>query len=100
MNDNFAIQNLCDQLSLAVGRIRSMTESMVEPADPLLVETYEDMRMTELEHVQILTLTLTKLIAPAVPDTADAEDTARGDGSAFMPGELTHEKGEVEEPEH
>lgn len=54
-----------------------------------MTETFEAMLFDELEHVQMLTLELTKLCMAPRMDEAE--------GSVFSEGELTHTKGDVTE---
>lgn len=101
MKNSYAIMCMSHQLGKVCEQIEelacSIDESDRNGADVTAV--YEGLLMDEVEHAQVLTLELTKLLV-----IGDEETNADGDGSVFAAGELTDEKtvetdGECEETE-
>lgn len=85
------IYSLCSQLSIAAERIEGLTmelERIPEGEMDVIRGYYRDIRLAELENVQKLTLELTKQIV---------DHESRADDTAFMPGELDDDLGEVED---
>ena len=92
MKNAYAISSLARQL----GKVSDKMDSLVmgiqdtEQNAPDVSDVYQGLLMDEIEHLQILTLELTKLVTESAGDTANADE---GDGgSAFAAGDLTDEK--------
>lgn len=88
MQNLTAINNVCSQLIQSCEKIQSISSGMimVEQTAPELLAQYESIRFDELEHTQILTLMLTKLVS------ATADENQDSDGSVFAAGELAAHK--------
>ena len=88
MQNRAAIGSICTQIIKSCEKIQTVTSAMdmFEQSAEELAEMYGNIQFDELEHVQILTLSLTKLISDA---ESEHEDDA---GSVFAPGDLTAEK--------
>lgn len=86
MTNHMAIGSLCEQIKIACERIQSMTASIEQFDDSNLEEVFISLRLDELEHVQVLALRLTDLIAQG-----DEENTAvnADEGGVFAAGELS-----------
>jgi hypothetical protein len=86
----YAIISISRQLTKASESIGSLAMGIqdVEQGIADISGVYEDLLLSEVEHAQILTLELTKLL------TSDdgAPNTDEGDGSVFSQGDLTHTK--------
>ena len=103
MKNCYAIGDVCQQIEKTCQKIGSMTmglEQLENGGNDALLETYEDLRFGELEHLQRLTLALTQLITQeedgdnsASSETIVNEDDANG-GSVFAEGELTSNIGD------
>lgn len=94
MENTCLSKGLCKQLRSTYDRIDSLTDEIInamEQKDDVLVEEFTNMRMTELEHAQRLTLALTEFIVGDVPEEANTDE---GEGSAFAAGELTDNLGD------
>lgn len=94
MQNRAAIESICTQLIKSCEKIQTVTSAMdaFGQSAEELAEVYGNIQFDELEHVQILTLSLTKLISDA---ESEHEDEA---GSVFSSGDLTSEKkGDSEE---
>ena len=98
MKNGMAIGALARQLKSAAERIGDLTMDIeqFEQGNDGMVATCLELRLDELEHAQMLVLKLTEFITQATED-ATPVNTDEG-GSAFGPGELTDNAGEVEEP--
>ncbi len=65
MKNSYAIGDVCRQIEVTCEKISSMTtglEQLEKDGNEPLTETYDELRLGELEHLQRLTLALTKLI--------------------------------------
>lgn len=87
------LAKVCEQIEELA---RAVEESEQMGAD--VTGVYEGLLMDEMEHAQVLTLEMTKMLA-----IGDEETNTDGDGSAFAAGDLTDEKAvetdsECEEP--
>lgn len=98
MKNGMAIGALARQLKSAAERIGDLTMDIeqFEQGNDGMVQTCQELRLDELEHAQMLVLKLTEFIMQAAEDVSQV-NTDEG-GSAFGPGELTENVGEVEEP--
>lgn len=88
MQNKAAIGSICTQIIKSCEKIQTVTSAMdaFGQSAEELSEVYGDIQIDELEHVQVLTLSLTKLIS-------DVESEHEDDvGSVFAPGDLTSEK--------
>lgn len=96
MKNITAINSICTQLIKSCEKIQAVNSSMamIEQSTPGLLETYDGIRFDELEHTQLLVLSLTQLISDSGEDAENMDD-----GSAFGPGELTAVQGEKENEE-
>ncbi len=92
MKNAYAISSLAQQLGKVAEKVDSLAMGAqgTEQNAPDVSEVYQGLLLDEIEHVQILTLELTKLVAMPTDDEANADE---GGGSAFAAGELTAEKG-------
>ena len=102
MNNSCAIGSVSRQISKTSERIDLIAmdmEQMEQSNQPELLATYEDLLFGELEQLQRLVLSLTSLIATstAPKDDEGKANADEGDGSAFVEGDLAHEKAGVEE---
>ncbi len=91
MKNAYAISSIARQLGKVSEKLDSLAMGVqdAEQATPTLAETYQGLLLDEIEHVQILTLELTKAVMPAT-EGANADE---GDGgSVFAAGDLTDEK--------
>lgn len=89
MKNAYAISSMSRQMGKVCERLDTLAMAIQDTEQGIgdIAETYQDMLLDELEHVQMLTLRLTEMISQAVgEDTAANAD--EGDGSAFAPGEL------------
>lgn len=89
MKNAYAISSLSRQMVKVCEQIDSLAMGVQDTEQSVgdVVDTYQDMLLDELEHVQVLTLKLTEMISLAVgEETANADE---GEGSAFAEGELT-----------
>lgn len=96
MKNAYAIINL----SMQLGKVSEMIQSLAsgiqdcEQGNPDVVGAYEDMLLDEVNHTQVLTLELTRLLTE---QEVDAGNHADEDGSAFAAGDLTDVKaGEID----
>lgn len=99
MKNGMAIGSLARQLKYSAERISDLTMDIeqFEQGNDGMVQTCQELLLDELEHAQMLVLKLTEFITQVVADNATPVNTDEG-GSAFGPGELTDDVGEVEEP--
>lgn len=100
MNNSIAISTVSRQIAKTSEMIEVLSTDMcqLEQGDhDELLSTFEDLIFSELENLQRLTLSLTSLIAESIQiEENGSANTDEGDGSAFMMGELTHNKTDVE----
>lgn len=104
MKNTQTIGGICRQLQEASKRAETlaMDIEMMEQGSPDTAEIFVGQLMDEAGHCQALVLKLTELLMEAT-DSDDGEpgtnaDEDGGDGSVFAAGDLTAQKGEVEEP--
>lgn len=90
MKNAYGISSLARQLKLVAEKVDSLAMGVqdVEQATPDLAGVYQSLLVDEVEHVQILTLEITKAVVEASEQSEEHAD----DGSAFGPGELTDDK--------
>lgn len=92
MKNACAISSLARQFSRVSEKIDSLAMGIqdTEQNAPDVSVVYQGLLMDEIEHLQILTLEITKLVTES---TDNAANTDEGDGgSAFAAGDLTIEK--------
>lgn len=92
MKNAYAISSLARQLCKVGEKMDSLAMGVqdTEQNAPDVSEVYQGLLMDEVEHVQILTLELTKLVTESTGDSANVDE---GDGgSVFAAGDLTDEK--------
>lgn len=89
MKNAYAISSLARQLGKLSEKMDSLTMGVqdTEQNAPDVSEVYKGLLMDEVEHLQILTLELTKLVFES---SVNADEG--GDGSVFAAGDLTSEK--------
>lgn len=80
------IRNVCDNVD-------SITDGLGSLGDADARTTLEDIRVGELEHIQMLTLELTRMIMNN-DSSPEIMETDSADASAFAMGELNYNKGE------
>lgn len=92
MKNAYAISSLARQLGKVSEKVDSLAMGVqdTEQNSPDVSEVYQGLLMDEVEHLQILTLELTRLVTETAGDSANA-DEGEG-GSAFAAGDLTDEK--------
>lgn len=99
MKNAYGISSLARQLKAVAEKLDSLAMGVqdVEQNAPDLTGVYQNLLLDEVEHVQILTLEITKAVAEA---TAPSETNADEGGSVFAPGDLTDDKSKkpLEEP--
>lgn len=100
MKNAYGISSLARQLKAVAEKLDSLAMGVqdVEQNAPDLTGVYQNLLLDEVEHVQILTLEITKAVAEA---TAPSETNAdEGGGSVFGRGDLTDDKSKkpLEEP--
>ena len=90
MKNAYGISSLARQLKLVAEKLDSLAMGVqdVEQATPDLAGVYQNLLLDEVEHVQILTLEITKAAVEASEQSEEHAD----DGSVFGPGELTDDK--------
>lgn len=88
MKNACAISSLARQLGKVSEKLDSLAMGVqdVEQNAPDLTDVYQGLLLDEIEHVQILTLELTKAVVAAEETNADEG------GSVFAAGDLTAEK--------
>lgn len=94
MQNSAAVGSICTQLIKSCEKVQTITSAMdaFEQTNDKIIESYSDIRIDELEHIQILTLMLTELVS------AESDENMDGEGSTFAPGDLNDvKKGEGEE---
>ena len=100
MKNAYGISSLARQLKAVAEKLDSLAMGAqdVEQNAPDLTGVYQNLLLDEVEHVQILTLEITKAVAEATePSETNADE---GGGSVFGPGDLTDDKSKksLEEP--
>lgn len=87
-----AISSLSRQLIKICETIDSVSLGSSEAGNGYaeIESVYSDILADELEHLQVLTLSLTGLVVDALPPTFSNE--REDEGSVFMEGDLTEEK--------
>ena len=93
MKNACAISSLARQLGKVSEKLDSLTMGVqdVEQNAPDLTDVYQGLLLDEIEHVQILTLELTKAVVAA------AEETNAGDLTAEKAGDGDGDNGQSEE---
>lgn len=92
MKNAYAINSVSQQMVKICERIDDLA-SAVEGSEQDtgdIADTYQDLLLDELEHIQMLTLKLTELVSEAVGEETANND--EGDDSAFAPGDLDAKK--------
>lgn len=92
MKNAYGISSLARQLKAVAEKLDSLAMGVqdVEQNAPDLTGVYQNLLLDEVEHVQILTLEITKAVAEATaPSEANADE---GEGGVFAPGDLTDDK--------
>lgn len=89
MKNTVAISSIARTLVKVAEKLETLAYSSrdTEETDEELSNVYDDLLIDEVNHVQKLTIELTKVIIPEEPDD---ENTDEGE-SAFGPGELRDE---------
>jgi hypothetical protein len=92
MKNAYAISSLSRQMVKVCEQIDSLAMGVQDTEQGIgdLGDTYQDLLLDELEHIQMLTLKLTELVSEAVGE--ETANTDEGDGSAFAPGDLDAKK--------
>ena len=90
MKNAYGISSLARQLKAVAEKLDSLAMGVqdVEQSAPDLSDVYQNLLLDEVEHVQILTLEITKAVVEASEQSEEHAD----DGSVFGPGELTDDK--------
>lgn len=90
MKNANAISSIARQLKAVAEKLDSLAMGVqdVEQDAPDLTGVYQNLLLDEVEHVQILTLEMTKAVVEATHESSENVD----DGSVFGPGELTDDK--------
>ena len=88
MKNAYAISSMSRQMVKVCEQIDSLAMGVQDTEQGIgdLGDTYQDLLLDELEHIQMLTLKLTELVSEAVGE--ETSNTDEGDGSAFAPGDL------------
>lgn len=90
LDNTLKICDICGHIKMAADRIVALSnsfENISSDIDPELVSLLDSQRLDELEHIQLLMLSLTNLVVPYIN-----EDD--GEGSVFAEGELTDNLGD------
>ena len=92
MKNAYAISSLSQQMVKVCEQIDSLAMGVQDTEQGIgdLGDTYQNLLLDELEHIQMLTLKLTELVSEAVGE--ETANTDEGDGSAFAPGDLDAKK--------
>ena len=95
MKNGMVISAICRQLKLVCDRIDNMSMDIeqFEQNNSDMVEVYASLRLDELEHAQMLTLNLTKLMTQA--DSEEPNVNTDEGGSVFAAGELNSDTVEI-----
>lgn len=100
MKNAYDVSSLARQLKAVSEKLESLAMGVqdVEQNSPDLTGVYQNLLLDEVEHVQILTLEITKAVAEATEQSESNAD--EGEGSVFAPGDLTDDKSKklLEEP--
>ncbi len=90
MKNAYAISSLAHQLKAVAEKLESLSMGAqeMEQQSSDLSDVYQSLLVDEVEHVQILTLEITK----AVVEASEQGEEHADDGSVFGPGELTDDK--------
>ena len=83
MKNAYAISSLSQQMVKVCEQIDSLAMGVQDTEQGIgdLGDTYQNLLLDELEHIQMLTLKLTELVSEAVGE--ETANTDEGDGSAF-----------------
>lgn len=93
MKNAIAIGEVCRNIKNTCHSIEDITMSIETlEAHGEGLEMFESQRFDLLEHLQQMTLQVTKMIAQAAEPVTHS--TANGDDSVFAAGELSHNKGD------
>ena len=89
MKNAFAMMSVSRQLGKVCEQIESLASAIqeAEQGETSVAEVYEGLLLDEMEHAQVLTLELTRLLS-----VGDEETNTDGEGSVFAAGDLTDEK--------
>lgn len=89
MKNSYVISGMARMLSMTSKNLEMMVNSTheAEEQSPEISATYEDMILDELNHVQMMTLALTKMLTEQAQPESHG-DGEGGEGSAFAAGEL------------
>ena len=92
MKNAYAISSMSRQMVKVCEQIDNLALGIQDTEQGIgdIADTYQDMLLDELEHIQMLTLKLTDLISQATEE--ETANTDEGEGSAFAAGDLTVEK--------
>lgn len=100
MKNAYGVSSLARQLKAVSEKLESLAMGVqdVEQNSPDLTGVYQNLLLDEVEHVQILTLEITKAVAEATEQSETNAD--EGADSVFAPGDLTDDKSKkpLEEP--
>lgn len=90
MKNANAISSIARQLKVVADKLDSLAMGVqdVEQNASDLTCVYQSLLLDEVEHVQILTLEMTKAVVEATYESSENSD----DSSVFGPGELTDDK--------
>ena len=92
MKNACVISSLALQFKAVAEKVNTLAMGAlgVEQESPELAEVYQNLLLDEVEHVQILTLELTKAVTDEpIGETTNADE---GGGSVFGSGELTDDE--------
>jgi len=89
VKNSFAIMGMSRQLGKVCEQIESLVLSIqeAEQSDTGIASVYEGLLLDEMEHAQVLTLQLTKLLS-----FGEEVTNTDGEGSVFAEGDLNHAK--------
>ena len=92
MKNAYAISSMSRQMVKVCEQIDSLAMGVQDTEQGIgdLADTYQDLILDELEHIQMLTLKLTELVSEAVGE--EPANTDEGDSSAFAQGNLNAKK--------
>ena len=76
---NEVIKNICVALKEEADAVISYTEKIDEAPDSQAASVFDTIRLDEMEHIQNLTLELTKMLAEV--DEREAETAGNGDSN-------------------
>ncbi len=100
MKNGIAVTTLSVQLSEVAKRMESISimTDQIEASNASVSGLAEELLLDELNHAQVIVLTLTSLISGNDENTAGVNTDEAGDGGVFAEGELEHVKGEEKTP--